>query len=335
MPVKKLSRRILAAGLLLTGILLACFSTFAAGRVDLTKTGTLTFEPGGENAGELAEDFAGIKEPVGVHVWQLAEISGTGAYTVNREFSGLSIRDDAWDEVKDEAMALVYGGDDPTVDPLIRETASGTLADGLTGLPLGLYLVVIDPACSDTREYTFNPMIVSLPWTEYRMGGSGSDTWQYTLNATLKAAVNPRYGDLRIVKTLTSQNLSQGDATFVFDIEGKDPNGTVVYSNVVSATFSEAGRQEILVTRIPAGTTVTVTEVYSGANCTLTASDNGPQVIVAEDVAGVSFTNAYDEEAKSGYGVENRFRYDTKLETYVWTTDRADVSAGAGQEVAE
>ena len=84
---------------------------------------------------------------------------------------------------------------------------------------------------------------------------------------------------------------------------------------------------------LPAEALVTVTEVYSGANCQVTASDEGPKAVIAGEMGEGTepvtfrFTNAYDEEAKSGYGVENRFRYDTEAETYVWTTDRDDINA--------
>ena len=100
---------------------------------------------------------------------------------------------------------------------------------------------------------------------------------------------------------------------------------------MVSATFSATGTREILLEQLPAEAEVTVTEVYSGANCQITASDEGPKTVVAEEMEGTAesvtfrFTNTYDEDAKNGYGVENRFRYDAEAGTYVWSTDRDDV----------
>ena len=89
---------------------------------------------------------------------------------------------------------------------------------------------------------------------------------------------------------------------------------------------------------IPAEAVVTVTEVYSGANCQITVSDDESKSVIADGEDGgpitFSFENEYDEDSKSGYGVENRFRYDTEQNTYQWTTDRQDVSGTVAESEA-
>ena len=207
-------------------------------------------------------------------------------------------------------------------------------------MDLGLYLIMVDRADSPKYTYTFSPVIVSLPWSVHQYDEtSQDDAWQYRREAFLKPAQAPRYGSIRIVKTLTEHNVSQGDVTFVFDVvarESAEPDAKIVYSNVVSLTFSGTGTKEAVLEHIPAGAVVTVTEVYSGANCEVTLSDDGSKTVTAEgDPIAFAFENAYDEEAKNGYGVENRFRYDTERNTYQWTTDRQDMAgASAGEAQA-
>ena len=219
----------------------------------------------------------------------------------------------------------------------IHVTEDGTIQEAaFSGMDLGLYLIVVDAAQSPRYEYTFTPLIVSLPWSEYQyVGGDAPDTWQYQREAALKPAREPRYGSVRIRKTLTSYNATQGDVTFVFEIVARESDAEdakIVYSNVVSLTFSGTGTQEALLEHIPAGAVVTVTEVYSGANCQITLSDDQSKTVTAdgEDAGPItfSFENEYDEDAKSGYGIENRFRYDTESNTYQWSTDRPEIGAG-------
>lgn len=300
---------------------------FAAGAVDTEQTGTLAFRLGAEDSAQMGEDMAGIGTPIPVQAWQIAEISGEGKYIATAEFSSLDL-ENGWSTLTEDAVKIVYGEGGLSETPIVEPAARGTVEEGLSGLPLGLYLVTMDTVESAEYEYTFSPMVVSLPWSEYLVSGTGSDAWQYALEATLKPAMTPRYGDVRIVKTLTSYNASQGDVTFIFDVTAMDSEtGEVVYSNVVSAAFSQAGSQEILLTHIPAGSEVEVTEIYSGANCSLTVSDDEPQTVLAADEVTFRFTNEYSGENRRGYGVENRFRYDAESDTYVWTTDRTDVNA--------
>ncbi len=294
--------------------------------VDLTRTGTVTFRLGDGDMAEMGEDMASTSIPV--YAWRLAEISQDGSYTAMEAFRSLELEGDGWNTLTQDALALIYGegGTEEGNRPLIAPSAVGTLEEGLSGLPLGLYLVSVGSAASERYVYSFSPMLLSLPWSEMLLAGAGSDEWQYTLEVMLKPEREPREGNVRIVKTLNSYNASRGDVTFVFEITARDPeSGEIIYSNVLSMDFSASGIKEALLEHLPAGAEVTVREVYSGANCTLTISDDEIKAVRADDEISFSFVNEYDGEEKTGYGVENRFRYDTEYETYVWTTSLEEI----------
>ncbi len=323
----------------------------AAAQVDMQRKGELTLVLGAD-AAQMGQDMARIKGADGraeltVHAWKLADMQETGRYEFTEAFRDLSMEAD-WRETTQAALAVVYELDEDgmpvgepktaaTYDGSIHVTEDGTIEEtAFSGMDLGLYLILVDEAQSPKYEYTFTPMIVSLPWSEYQyVGGDASDVWQYEREAALKPAREQRYGSIRITKTLTEYNASQGDVTFVFDVvarESEEADSEIVYSNVVSLTFSETGTKEVILEHIPAEAVVTVTEIYSGANCEVTVSDDGNKPVIADGEDGnpitFSFENRYNEDRKSGYGVENRFRYDTEQNTYQWTTDRPGIGDG-------
>ena len=124
----------------------------------------------------------------------------------------------------------------------------------------------------------------------------------------MKPQQTQRYGDLEIVKDLTEYNASLKDALFVFQVEGTR-HGEKVYSDVVSIKFNQAGEKSVLVKHLPAGTQVTVKEVYAGGSYTNTSGDTQETVIDAEGVtdhpASVSFTNTYNGKLIPGTGIVN------------------------------
>ena len=350
--------------LALAAVLCAYPTVRAAGQVDMQEKGQLTLTLAVDDSAQIGQDMALIKGADGspdgelaVHAWKLADMLETGNYKPTAPFAGLPLEENGWSaipgsqegwkELSATALAAVYELDEdgkPVGEPKtaadydgkIHVTEDGTIQEAaFSGMDLGLYLIVVDAAQSPRYEYTFTPLIVSLPWSEYQyVGGDAPDTWQYQREAALKPAREPRYGSVRIRKTLTSYNATQGDVTFVFEIVARESDAEdakIVYSNVVSLTFSGTGTQEALLEHIPAGAVVTVTEVYSGANCQITVSDDQSKTVTAdgEDAGPItfSFENEYDEDAKSGYGIENRFRYDTESNTYHWSTDRPEIGA--------
>lgn len=333
----------------LTAVLAGHSGAEAAVRVDMERRGTLSLSLG-DDFGGTGEDMLRITDPIPVHIWKLADIQETGKYIFREAFRELSLEGESWRRLSEDAAALIYAADqdgmgsgEPGIEPdhtvfiRIEEGKAGpevTHQEELADLDLGLYLIVLDTVNSPKYEYSFTPMIVSLPWSEYQyVGAEGDDLWQYEREAVLKASRVRHYGSIRIIKTLDAYNASQGDVTFVFDITARDGED-IVYSNVVSATFSGAGTQELTVDHIPVEAMATVREVYSGANCQVIVSDDEAKAVTAGEEAGASavftFINRYDEKAKRGYGIENRFRYDAEKNEYEWTTNLPEAGTGSG-----
>ena len=131
----------------------------------------------------------------------------------------------------------------------------------------------------------------------------------------ITALDTPKYGHLLIVKYLDKFELSE-DATFVFDVIGKI-DGKTVYSNTAVLTCSQANPSGVLstvLTFIPAGAEVTVTEVYSGSHYTLVSDASQTTTIRANvtptldpKINAVVFENTYVPEEKGGHGVVNIF----------------------------
>jgi hypothetical protein len=199
-------------------------------------------------------------------------------------------------------------------------------------------------AYSEALMFTFEPQLVSVPTkgadeetglvnAENIVRTSDEGKWNYEITTVLKASVEPRFGSLEIVKSLLTfekpESTEASPATFVFDVEAyastgvsDGENGRTVYSNVVSLTFTSAGQKTVLVENIPIGSTVTVKEIYSGANYTQVSADPEPVVIQADEIVSVSFTNDYDNTRRGGGSLTNHFDYE---ET---TSEDGTVSAG-------
>lgn len=243
-----------------------------------------------------------------------------------------------------------------TKTPLNGESQLALAADPQTvgssaeGLSAGLYLVIthdkdLSPelyttktadgayatiGLSPTQEFTFTPELIAVPYKVDAHGTpttAGNGDWNYAANATLKFDVQPRYGSLNIEKNLLSYAAGH-PAEFVFQIDAYSDEARTqkVYSNVVRMAFTEAGQQKSLVEGvIPAGSYVTVTEVYSGLSYEPTTEGGNVVVldgtIVADPIGGVdpdsntiataAFTNDYNGNGNEGGSIVNNFTYNT------------------------
>ncbi|WP_165056577.1 MULTISPECIES: DUF5979 domain-containing protein [unclassified Adlercreutzia] len=199
-------------------------------------------------------------------------------------------------------LLVAHGAD------LSADDYATTLADGKTATV----------AYSALKECAFEPVLVSLPTREAAAGqvlttASGAD-WRYSVHTMLKPQVSPRMGSLEIIKTLdrfeTDGTGVDSAATFVFSVQAVDVDGEKVYDDVVSIVFDQPGRQSVLIeNKIPAGATVTVREVYSGASYQVAGASEGTAVIAADQVAQVSFANTDDTTKVHGGSVTNSFAY--------------------------
>lgn len=326
---------VLALALFLTTLpCLAYMRTWAAVAIDTKKTDcqiTVSVEGSDDQ-----EDFDKMSIPVSLY--KVADVDATGAFTAVGVFSGIDfgrVNDkttaDEWMGMAEEAMSRLGIGEENGAEAVATiqiEKAAGSIgaAKGVfENLETGMYLVVPQATYNAdySVKYVFAPYLTALPSSEYALSGAGSDNWDYDTVIGLKAEGEPQFGKLAITKTLMNFNESLGQATFVFRIEGRDETDTVVYSDVVGITFGQAGSETVTVEGIPAGLTVTVTEVYSGASYTIVGSDT-ESVLIWSDVAveatagtqeaveqaAVSFTNRYDGGNRGGYGVTNHFESD-------------------------
>ena len=260
-----------------------------------------------------------------MNLYKVADVDVSGNYTATKDFTGLNVSSVSADDK--DAAASEWADRAKEAQKMLKEsvepTATVTLAKGIgskDGLATGLYLVDTPEVVTTNYTYTFTPYLVSLPTNNYY--SNGNDTWIYDLTKEYNSAIglkpeeHARYGDLVIHKTLANHNATTGKkATFVFQIEIKPLKGKTE-THIESLDFDAAGDSSVTITKIPAGATVKVTEVYSGASYKLISENDQETTIVATDKdtkgdpASVSFTNDIDDNMNGGYGVRNNFKLD-------------------------
>lgn len=233
---------------------------------------------------------------------------------------------EAWDDLAASAKKIV---DDNHVAATAHADGS---SETITGLPDGIYLVWIPDTASDTHTFTFKPALVVLP------GKVGADNtpvyqtsegeWTNTVTLYMKGSMKPRYGSLQIDKTVTDFN--DEAATFVFHIVDTDTGGQQ-YENYAAVQYTAEGVQSTTVGHIPAGMTITVTEVNSGARYQLVSENDQTVIIEADQTATVDFTNEPNDSGKGGHGIENHFVFDEETNGGDWqlevrTIDNSEVS---------
>lgn len=289
----------------------ACELTVA---VDTTQTVWGT----GVDAGLGAADFAGMTVPV--KVYKVADVNASAEFTSTAGFTDLDfnvVMDKetnaaTWEDLAKDAVEKLGN---------VEPTRTGEIANGnpavISGLDVGMYLIVPQETFNSgyTRKYVFTPYLTALPSSDYTQTGAGSDDWQYDRTIYLKGEAQPQFGKLTINKTLSNYNETLGLTTSVFEIVGKDAQENVVYTNVASITHNGAGTESVTIENIPAGITVTVTEVYAGASYEIDGENVKNATIVSDEAVGpgnaeasVAFTNKLNGGHDSGYGLMNEFK---------------------------
>ena len=293
----------------------------AANAIDTDAECSIQFDIGG-NSSEL------LSASIPVNLYKVASVDVSGNYTATGTFAKLDLSsvsadnlDTAaatWSERAAEAKKLLKDDTEPTTTVTLTQ-GRGTA----TGLDTGLYLVDTPKVITTNYTYTFTPYLVSLPTNNYYSGNGASDDWIYDLTKEHNSAVglkpeqHVRYGNLVINKELVDHNATFGNnATFVFQIDITTLDKKTE-TRIEELTFNAAGSDSVTIGKIPAGSTVTVTEVYSGASYKLTSENKVKATIVANDekeagqageTAVVSFTNEHDGRTNGGYGVKNNFK---------------------------
>ena len=306
----------------LTFPLLTLPSAKAASAIDTDAECSIQFDIGG-NSSEL------LSASIPVNLYKVASVDVSGNYTATGTFAKLDLSsvsadnlDTAaatWSERAAEAKKLLKDDTEPTTTTLTQGRGTAT------GLDTGLYLVDTPKVITPNYTYTFTPYLVSLPTNNYYSGNGASDDWIYDLTKEHNSAVglkpeqHVRYGNLVINKELVDHNATFGNnATFVFQIDITTLDNKKE-TRIEELTFDAAGSHSVTIEKIPAGSHVTVTEVYSGASYELASAKSQETDIIANPEketevefkpAEVSFINKHDGRTNGGYGVKNNFKLD-------------------------
>ena len=288
----------------------------AANAIETDRKCSVSFSVSGED-NELTADGTNIT----VNLYKVADVDVSGNYTATEDFTGVdvsSVRADNNDAASEWVERAKKAKE--KLSASVKPVATVTLTRGIgakAGLDTGLYLVDTPEVVTTNYTYTFTPYLVSLPTNNYY--SNGNDDWIYDLKDTnaigLKPEEHARYGDLKINKKLANHNATTGKkTTFVFQIDITRKGKTE--TRIESLDFESAGDSSVTITKIPAGATVKVTEVYSGASYKLISKNYQETTIVATDrgakgdPASVSFTNDINNNMNGGYGVKNNFKLD-------------------------
>ena len=291
-------------------------SVYGALGVETDRECSLTFTLDGTEF----DEFRSMEIPV--DVYKVADITEEAVYDTTNytDFADLGLENvsstttaEEWAQMAEKAMKTV---EDKKIAPTekVKVTKPEGAAEStgvISDLKTGMYLVQAETVQTSEYTYDFTPYLVSLPNNYYsKEKPEPDDTWVYDVTTGMKPQQTQRYGDLEIVKDLTEYNASLKDALFVFQVEGTR-HDEQVYSDVVSIKFNQAGEKSVLVKHLPAGTVVTVKEVYAGGSYSNTSGDTQETVIVADGVtdhpASVSFTNTYNGKLIPGTGIVNHF----------------------------
>lgn len=294
----------------------------AASAINTGQKCSIEFDISG-NSSEL------LSASIPVNLYKVASVDESGNYTGIGAFSkldlssvsadNLDVAAATWAERAAEAKKLLKDDTEPTTTTLTQGRGTAT------GLDTGLYLVDTPKVITPNYTYTFTPYLVSLPTNNYYSGNGASDDWIYDLTKEYNSAVglkpeqHVRYGNLVINKELVDHNATFGNnATFVFQIDITTLDKKTE-TRIEELTFNAAGSDSVTIKKIPAGSKVVVTEIYSGASYKLTSENKVKATIVANDekeagqageTAVVSFTNEHDGRTNGGYGVKNNFKLD-------------------------
>ena len=295
----------------------------AASAINTGQKCSIEFDISG-NSSEL------LSASIPVNLYKVASVDESGNYTGIGAFSKLDLSSvsadnlDAaaatWAERAAEAKKLLKDDTEPTTTVTLTQ-GRGTA----TGLDTGLYLVDTPKVITPNYTYTFTPYLVSLPTNNYYSGNGASDDWIYDLTKEYNSAVglkpeqHVRYGNLVINKELVDHNATFGNnATFVFQIDIRTLDEKTE-TRIEELTFDAAGSHSVTIEKIPAGSHVTVTEVYSGASYELASAKSQKTDIIANPEkksevefrpAEVSFINKHNGRTNGGYGVKNNFKLD-------------------------
>lgn len=266
------------------------------------------------------------KLPINAKLYKVANIDEAKVkilpldeYSGIQGFSDISMKSEAEDV--DKVIDALVEAISPKLDPVSGETISQgktpdytltiTGSGTLNGANKGLYLVTADDASSELWHYSAKPLLVTLPMNAVDV--DGTPKWNNNVSMFLKLERSVETGSLKISKTLTGHMLPGEDAAFVFHVLAKytDDKGVVstVHDDVHTIGFTKPGTESIIVDDIPAGSVVTVEEVYSGRFAPEGSTKLENIVISSANTQEAAFTNTDSGYIRRGSSVENIYTY--------------------------
>lgn len=311
--------------MLLTVAAIGLPAAYGADSIDTTAECSLTLEVGDGN--QFHETLSAMT--LQASLYQVADISETGFYTTKEGYEELNLADidsttsaATWQETAEAADSIVETNQ--LKADYTMEMAGG--AGTVSGIAQGMYLVKVAEAEDVMYEYSFMPFLISVPNNQFYQ--TGDDQWIYDVTADIKPEQTSRLGAVEITKTLSAHNANLGTAMFVFQIEAADVDGEIVYSNVAGLSFDAAGTKSVRIDGIPAGSTVTVTEVYSGSSYEIASGAPSQSIVVAADeIQNIAFVNNYNDQLVSGTGTVNHFdKDDTDVQNNGWRWEQRPLS---------
>ena len=351
---KWMSLRKKIAGLLAVGITVLGFAVsnvYAANAIDTSAKCTVSVnvaDSHDKKDGDLDRAYNTMKlssVDFSVELYKVADVSKAAAYTLTDRFcdvadvngkeiaelSGVTTKE--WIDIVEKASAVVEAAPDMEPEYTIPvHEGKGSIQDVM----VGLYLVVVPDIITDTEIYTFSHYLIQLPTVEgawkCKDNGEyvfvGSDEWIYSvaLNWSAKFERTDRLTGISIQKTVDTFNQSMNQTSFVYSITAEKDYGTdpenpkmvKVFDDIRVIDFSQAGTESIIVDKIPAGSSVTVKEIYTGATYRiLSDKEENKAVVKLDDLTAIvdesaypvaNFENTYDDKLiGNGTAVVNTF----------------------------
>ena len=144
-----------------------------------------------------------------------------------------------------------------------------------------------------------------------------------SVSASLGKVLTIRFNDVLVpVEALLLGTLEGGVATYDLAAGGVDiaPSQDLIAPEVITAV-DEVKEKTIRIADIPAGSKVTVTEVYTGAGYEIVGdSKKVLESLVADEdsqeIATASFENKASNEIHGGYGIVNNYKYSKEDQDY-------------------
>ncbi len=256
----------------------------------------------------------------------------TYSFSINEEFSLLAsefenlqtLDETKYTRIASDALDLIL---EQSIQPITqtRLNEKETIESGLyLAVPRGSDLETysknnmrgetITISQSGKYEYLYTPILFSLPTKEKVddvISTANPTDWKYDTTITLKVEQELRNGSLRIHKILERHD-GNGPATFVYKIDAytDETKSELVYSNVETIVMNASGNDTIeILDRIPVGSYVEVTEIYSGASYIPTDGTikDGTIAEIGDEISAVSFKNDSNNTDHHGSSIKNQY----------------------------